>query len=373
MKNFSDTLTDWYEANKRDLPWRGTKDPYLIWVSEIILQQTRVAQGHDYYRRFVRRFPDVFSLARADEDEVMKYWQGLGYYSRARHLHEAARSMAEAGGFPATYEGVRALKGVGDYTAAAICSFAYDMPCAAVDGNVYRVLSRWLGIGTPIDTAEGKKVFAEAAREMMDRARPSLYNQAIMDFGALVCTPASPDCLSCPLADGCAALQKGLTASLPTKRHKTKVSDRYLNYIYVRKGDRTFIHKRDEDDIWRNLYEPPLIETEREWTEEELYASPRFQGFFPADERPTVRLVRSGVRHVLTHRVIHANFYEVVLPEGSTAFSEYQEVSVEDLYKFAVPRLVNQFFSLILTPDFKKDTENVSKQSHLDRERGQGT
>ena len=351
MENFSEKIIDWYKENGRDLPWRNTKNPYLIWISEIILQQTRVAQGYDYYRRFVERFPDVFALAAADEDEVMKYWQGLGYYSRARNLHAAARSMAAAGGFPVTYAGVRALKGVGEYTAAAICSFAYGMPYAVVDGNVYRVLSRWLGIDTPIDSTEGKKMFARAADELLDRDRPALYNQAIMDFGALQCTPASPDCLFCPLNDSCVARQKGLVGSLPVKQHKTKVSNRYFNYIYVRMGAHTFIHKRSGNDIWKNLYELPLIETDREWTEEELYASAPFREMLAGAEEPAVRLVRKGVKHVLSHRVIYANFYEVILPENSASFAKYQRISVQDLHKFAVSRLVNQFFSLILKPD----------------------
>ena len=226
MDNFGEILIKWYQDNKRDLPWRRTKNPYLIWISEIILQQTRVAQGYDYYQRFVKRFPDVFSLAAADEDEVMKYWQGLGYYCRARNLHAAARSMADAGGFPKTYKEVLALKGVGEYTAAAICSFAYGMPYAVVDGNVYRVLSRWLGIETPIDSAEGKRIFAEVAAELLDKAQPGIYNQAIMDFGALQCTPASPNCMFCPFVDTCVARQKGVVDTLPVKQHKTKVARR---------------------------------------------------------------------------------------------------------------------------------------------------
>lgn len=350
MENFSNILIDWYEENKRDLPWRRTEDPYLIWISEIILQQTRVVQGYDYYRRFVQRFPDVFALACAEEDEVMKYWQGLGYYSRARNLHAAAQSMAEAGGFPVTYEGVRALKGVGEYTAAAICSFAYGMPYAVVDGNVYRVLSRWLGIDTPIDSTEGKKMFALAAEELLDKKRPGLYNQAIMDFGALQCTPQAPNCMFCPLSDSCVARQKGLTDSLPVKQHKTKVTNRYFNYIYVRMGAHTFIRKRSGNDIWKNLYELPLIETDRELTEEEFYALPQFQELLAGVEQPAVRLVRQRVKHVLSHRVIYANFYEVVLPENSASFANYQKISIEDLHKFAVSRLVNQFFSLILKP-----------------------
>ena len=229
MNAFSRILLDWYAEHKRELPWRETKDPYRIWISEIILQQTRVAQGYEYFQRFVERFPDLVALAEADEDEVMKYWQGLGYYSRARNLHAAARSMN--GVFPRTYEGVRALKGVGDYTAAAICSIAYDMPYAVVDGNVYRVLSRYFGVETPIDSTQGKKLFASLAQEMLDEKHAALYNQAIMDFGAIQCTPQSPSCMFCPLADSCSALATGKVNLLPVKQHKTKTTDRYFTYI----------------------------------------------------------------------------------------------------------------------------------------------
>ncbi|WP_455671966.1 A/G-specific adenine glycosylase [Phocaeicola sp.] len=354
MNSFSKVLIDWYEENKRDLPWRNTKNPYLIWISEIILQQTRVAQGYDYYQRFVQRFPDVSTLAAAGEDEVLKYWQGLGYYSRARNLHAAARAMAEAGGFPVTYKEVLALKGVGEYTAAAICSFAYGMPYAVVDGNVYRVLSRWLGIDVPIDSTEGKKMFSEAADTLLDHDRPALHNQAIMDFGALQCTPVSPNCLFCPLADSCVARQKGLVDSLPVKQHKTKVTNRYFNYIYVRMGAHTtVINKRNANDIWKNLYELPLVETESEVPEEEFYALPQLQEMLAKEEQPVFRLVQKGIKHVLSHRVIYANFYEVTLPENSQSFAKYQRISVEDLHKFAVSRLVNQFFSLILKPKIK--------------------
>lgn len=354
MSGFADSLMAWYAENGRDLPWRNTTDPYRIWISEIILQQTRVAQGYDYYLRFVERFPDLFALAEADEDEVMKHWQGLGYYSRARNLHAAAKSMAEAGAFPTTYKEVLALKGVGEYTAAAICSFAYGMPYAVVDGNVYRVLSRWLGIDTPIDSAVGKKIFAEAAQELLDKSSPSLYNQAIMDFGALQCTPSSPDCFSCPLADSCVALQQGKVEMLPVKRNKTKVTDRYFNYIYVRMGDYTYIGKRQGDDIWKNLYELPLIETDKEFSEKDEELFEKLEELFGKVEGLSVRLVRKGVKHVLSHRVIHANFYEVVLPEGREVLKGYQKVLVEDLHKFAVPNLVSRFFSLILEPNIIK-------------------
>lgn len=375
MSEFADTLIDWYAINKRDLPWRETKDPYRIWISEIILQQTRVAQGYDYYIRFMERFPDVHALAEADEDEVMKYWQGLGYYSRARNLHAAARMIHEAGSFPTTYEGVLALKGVGEYTAAAICSFAYDMPRAVVDGNVYRVLSRWLGVETPIDSTVGKKMFAQVADELMDKARPALYNQAIMDFGALQCTPASPACLTCPLADSCVALAQQKVDLLPVKQHRTKVTDRFFNYIYVRAGGSTFLRKRTGNDIWKNLYEPVLVETDEDLSgkDEELFkklctvfekregekikregVSKKDEGELGSPEGVFFRPVRLGVRHVLSHRVIHANFYELCLPDDFDALEGYQKVPTEDLHKFAVSNLVYQFFSLILEPNNQK-------------------
>ena len=352
MSEFADKLIVWYEDNKRDLPWRDTKDPYRIWISEIILQQTRVAQGYDYFVRFMERFPDVFTLAQADEDEVMKYWQGLGYYSRARNLHAAARSMAENGGFPTTYQEVRALKGVGEYTAAAICSFAYDMPYAVVDGNVYRVLSRWMGIDTPIDSTLGKKLFAQVAQELMDPKRPALYNQAIMDFGALQCTPASPDCLFCPLADSCLALAKGKVDALPVKQHKTKVTSRFFNYIYVRtNGGDTFIRKRTGNDIWKNLYEPLLIESDTDLSENAEAFQRKLLDVLGGTPWIYLKPVKHGVKHVLSHRIIHANFYELGLSGDFGGLDGYQRVAEEDLHKFAVSNLVYQFFSLILEPN----------------------
>ena len=354
MSEFADKLIDWYKENKRELPWRNTKDPYLIWISEIILQQTRVAQGYDYFVRFIQRFPDVYTLAEAEEDEVLKYWQGLGYYSRARNLHAAACTMAASGGFPRTYQEVLSLKGVGEYTAAAICSFAYDMPCAVVDGNVYRVLSRWMGIDTPIDSTAGKKLFAQVADELLDRNRPALYNQAIMDFGALQCTPVSPGCLCCPLMDSCVALAEGKVDSLPVKMHKTKVTNRYFNYIYVRTGEYTYIRKRTGNDIWKNLYEPLLIETDTALSENTAAFVQKLQGVLKKRGDVFLRPVRRAVKHVLSHRVIHANFYELVLPDDFGPIEGYQKVLVEDLHKFAVSNLVYQFFSLILEPDNQK-------------------
>lgn len=339
--NFSSILINWYQEYKRELPWRESADPYLIWISEIILQQTRVAQGYDYFLRFIERFPDVASLAVAEEDEVMKYWQGLGYYSRARNLHAAARSMN--GVFPKTYSEVLALKGVGEYTAAAICSFAYGMPYAVVDGNVYRVLARYLGIDTPIDSAEGKKLFAALADELLDKAQPATYNQAIMDFGAMQCTPLSPNCMFCPLAETCSALSRGLISQLPVKQHKTKTTNRYFNYLYVRMGNYTFVHKRTGNDIWKNLFEFPLIETSKSVSEEAFLALPKLCSLFDKGEVPVIRSVCRDVKHVLSHRVIYANFYEVTLPEGSGSFSAYQRVRMEDLEQYAVSRLVHAY------------------------------
>lgn len=339
--NFSNTIEKWYQEYKRELPWRESADPYVIWISEIILQQTRFVQGYDYFMRFMKRFPDVATLAQADEDEVMKYWQGLGYYSRARNLHAAAKSMN--GVFPKTYPKVRALKGVGDYTAAAICSFAYNMPYAVVDGNVYRVLSRYLGIDTPIDSTEGKKLFAAVADELLDKKNPALYNQAIMDFGAIQCSPQSPNCMFCPLASGCSALAGGMVAQLPVKQHKTKTTNRYFNYIYVRMGAYTLINKRTGNDIWKNLFEFPLIETPEAVSEEEFPALPEFRAMFAEGETPIVRLVCRDVKHVLSHRVIYANFYMVDLPENSQSFTSYQKIKADELEQYAVSRLVHAF------------------------------
>ena len=327
--NFAKILLSWYQQNKRDLPWRHTRDPYLIWLSEIILQQTRVAQGLAYYMRFAARFPNPAVLAEADEDEVLKYWQGLGYYSRARNLHAAAKSMH--GVFPTTYEGVRALKGVGDYTAAAICSFAYQMPYAVLDGNVYRVLSRVFEIKTSIDTPAGKKAFAALAQNLLDKHHPDDYNQAIMDFGATVCTPVSPQCLLCPLAEQCQAHQHGRAETFPVKQQKNKVSERYFHYIYVEQAGNTWLHKRGPGDIWQNLYEPPLLET------------PDKNDPLPVTawlQKPA-RVVPS-VKHILSHRVIYADLWKVTLSPSWPTPEEFIRVPAKDVKKYAVSRLVQK-------------------------------
>lgn len=335
MLTLSSLLLSWYDHNKRDLPWRGGRDPYLIWLSEIILQQTRVAQGVGYYLRFAKRFPSPCALAEASEDEVLKLWQGLGYYSRARNLHAAAKSMN--GVFPHTYEGVRALKGVGDYTAAAICSIAYNMPYAVLDGNVYRVLSRVYGISTPIDSVFGKKEFLALAQKQLDLRRPGDYNQAIMDFGATVCTPQSPACLTCPLAGLCKARQENRVEQLPVKGQKTKVSARYFHYIYVEQGGDTWLHKRSAGDVWQNLYEPVLLETPE--PRADISALPGYKKLF---SRRVSTLAASPVKHVLSHRIIYADLYRVKIPPSVPVPPEFIRLPQDGVKKYAVSRLVQK-------------------------------
>lgn len=345
MKQFSELLLEWYAVHGRALPWREGHDPYRIWISEIILQQTRVSQGMAYFLRFMQRFPDVRTLAEAPADEVMKYWQGLGYYSRARNLHEAARSMQ--GVFPRTYEEVRALRGVGDYTAAAICSFAYGMPCAVVDGNVYRVLTRFFGITTPIDTAAGKREVEALAGKLLCKERPADYNQAIMDFGALQCVPQHPVCTDCPLAGGCQAYNEERVEAYPVKTRKTKVTDRYFHYFYVRAGAYTYLYRRTGNDIWRELFELPMIETPAACDTATLLASSRFRAWIAPGVSPVVRPLQQGVRHVLSHQVIHADFYELLLPPDTVSFSDAIRVPVEELERYAVPRLIQAFLQKV--------------------------
>ena len=340
MKDFSKILLNWYKIYKRPLPWRDTQDPYRIWISEIILQQTRVAQGYDYFLRFMQRFPDIDSLASAPEDEVLKYWEGLGYYSRARNLHAAAKSMN--GVFPSTYEGVLALKGVGEYTAAAICSFAYRMPYAVVDGNVYRVLARLFGIHTPTDSTEGKKQIAVLAQDLLDKKYPDDHNQAIMDFGATQCVPQSPNCKVCPFVKRCKAYAADEVEVLPIRTAKVQTSKRYFTYIYVRQGGYTWLRRRPAGDIWQGLYELPLLETAKATGAEELKKTDFWKKYFG---RKTPLLVQGPVKHVLSHRVIYAWFYEVELAAEKNLPATFIKVPVKDVKKYAFPRLVQKFLA----------------------------
>lgn len=345
MTDFASRLEAWYAEHGRQLPWRATSDPYRIWISEIILQQTRVAQGYDYYQRFIERFPTVEALAFAAQDDVMQQWEGLGYYSRARNLHAAARQVVQQGGFPQDYAGVRALKGVGDYTAAAICSFAYGLPHAVVDGNVYRVLSRFFGIATPIDTTAGKREFAALAQELLDARHPALYNQAIMDFGAVQCVPRSPQCVCCPLADACTAKAEGRVEEWPVKSKRTAVKERFFAYVIILEesasaGRSLYIHRRTEGDIWAGLYEPLLVETPRRAEMSEI---------IPEGYR--VLGAVEGLKHQLTHRTLWADAYLIMREgnaDGIALPEDFMKVSVDALARYAAPRLVNIIYERLL-------------------------
>ena len=322
--SFTTTILQWFQTNGRTLPWRETRDPYAIWLSEIILQQTRIEQGRPYWQRFMQRWPTVEALANATEDEVLREWQGLGYYSRARNLHTAAQQVVAMGGFPTTLEGIKALKGVGDYTAAAIGSIAFDLPAAVVDGNVYRVLSRYFGIDTPINTTVGKKEFTELAQDLLlpalnrEGKGAGLFNQAMMDFGATQCTPSSPNCPSCPLADSCVALREGRISELPVKQNTLKIKERHLTYVYIRCKGQTALHRRPAGDIWQGLYEP--------WLAEEVPCG--------------AVLLRQRVKHVLTHRILYADFYLWDPAERPSLPEDYFWIPEADIDNYGVPRLI---------------------------------
>jgi len=346
MHPFSQKIIFWYEHNKRDLPWRNTRDPYLIWLSEIILQQTRVDQGMSYYLKFVGEFPTVKQLAKADNEKVMKLWQGLGYYSRARNLHTTAKIilLEHKGVFPKEFETILALKGVGEYTAAAIASFAYNKPYAVVDGNVYRVLSRVFDISTPIDSTQGKKEFNHLAGELLDKNKPAIYNQAIMEFGAMQCKPINPYCAVCPLNTMCLAYSKKLVAELPVKSKKTKVRDRYFNYIVLNYKGKIAINKRGEKDIWTNLYDFPNIETNKEVSEDDFLLSDEWNEFIKKNVF-RVKSISPTYKHILSHQKIYARFWEI---DCKTAFNKLLPATAiiikeKDIQSIAVPRLIENY------------------------------
>jgi len=345
MNIYSQKIISWYAENKRDLPWRDISDPYRIWISEIILQQTRVNQGLNYYLRFVERFPNVHELAVADEDEVLKYWQGLGYYSRARNLHKAAKKIKteHAGEFPKTHKEMLNLSGIGEYTAAAIASFAYNQPYAVVDGNVFRVLSRLFAIETPIDSGNGKREFSQLAQELLSKTEPALHNQAMMEFGALHCVPQSPDCANCPLQAQCRAFELGLVSQFPRKSQKTKLTNRYFNYLFVHSGGNTFLQKRTGNDIWKNLYEFLLIESDRLLTENELIENADFQKLFSNIEQVEIKNFSKPKKHVLSHRNIFAQFISINISNENDFLQQFAKTPINEVEKFAVSRLTEMF------------------------------
>ena len=375
---FANTIISWFRENGRALPWRETKNPYAIWLSEIILQQTRIAQGWEYWERFMAQYPTVEDLAAAHEDEVLKLWQGLGYYSRARNLHTAAKQIVALGHFPDTLEGIKQLKGVGDYTAAAIGSFAFDIPAAVVDGNVYRVLARYFGIDTPINSTQGKKEFAALAQSLLPSSKSSdflslssasdslsssspvaAYNQAMMDFGAIQCTPQSPKCLLCPLAETCEAMRSNRVAELPVKQKTLKVKTRHLSYIYIRCKGETAIHRRGEGDIWQGLWEPFNASDITEATASIASALPspssaktspsptKFSPFkselaasLHLSNADGLQLLAQDVKHVLTHRILLADFYLLETEARPQLPDDYIWIKEEEIEDYGIPRLI---------------------------------
>jgi A/G-specific adenine glycosylase len=338
-------LIDWYEANKRDLPWRNTSDPYLIWVSEIILQQTRIDQGIDYYYRFVEKFPDVHSLADSKIEEVLKIWQGLGYYTRARNMHATARFIKSHnnGIFPNTYQELLTLKGIGPYTAAAIASFAFGERTPVVDGNVERVIARLYKVYETINTSAGKKKFSSYALDFMNDQSPALFNQAIMEIGALICNPQNPLCDECPLAVNCVALKEHLIQQLPVKNKKVKIRHRYFNYLIINLNESLYLIQRLQKDIWNSLYEFPLIETNKKINKKTIQESTQWQAFF-SNKAFTIDKVSEPVEHQLSHQKIHAVFYHIHLNEPLTGLGKnYQLIPFNKLKEFAIPRLIDRY------------------------------
>lgn len=341
MDVFLHNIYNWYTKNRRNLPWRETTDPYKIWLSEIILQQTRVDQGISYYERFTERFPAISDLANASEDEVLKLWQGLGYYSRARNLHQTAKNVVQNfhGRFPETYREMLSLKGIGPYTAAAIASIAFDLPHPALDGNIYRVLARYFGIFDSPATGKGKKVFEHLARELMPEKNAGFHNQALMEFGALQCVPKSPDCVNCPVPESCFAASHQKVADLPVKAKKTKQRNRFFYYYYIESEKNTWLEKRTGDDIWKNLYQFPLLESENELNEKEILGKiPTFLN----GTRFNIKSISDIVKHQLSHQIIFGRLVHAEVDEDLNLKNGFIPVQHQKIHDFAIPRLVER-------------------------------
>lgn len=344
MNNFSVTIISWYQINKRDLPWRDTTNPYYIWLSEIILQQTRVDQGLPYYIKFVAAFPTIHDLAGASQDEVLRLWQGLGYYSRGRNLHFTANQVVRdfGGVFPNNYDDLLKLKGVGNYTAAAIASFCWNQKKAVVDGNVYRVLARYFGIESDISLTNTQKDFQNLANELLNTKKPGLHNQSIMEFGALQCVPKQPNCMSCPLQSTCIAFSNKMVEILPIKTKKVKIKSRYFNYIVVKWNHQTFIKRRLAGDIWEGLYEFPLIETDIEIDEKSMLDSQEFNSIL-SNSNYKITSVSSQVKHQLTHQTIFCKFFNIEVDKMAN-LKGFESVLWSDLENYPKPILIQRFY-----------------------------
>jgi len=341
-------LIAWYEIHRRNLPWRDTENPYLIWVSEIILQQTRVVQGLEYYHRFVEAYPDIFSLARANIDDVLKIWQGLGYYSRARNMHDAAKYLVKLyhGKFPERYDGLITIKGIGDYTASAIASLAFGQAVPVIDGNVNRVISRLYGIGQPINKPAGQKAIRAHAEMLMVHDDPATFNQAIMEFGALQCVPKNPDCSKCIFNRDCIAFQTAMVDRLPVKLNTVKMNTRYFHYFHVNFGNSIYLRRRIVGDIWAGLYEFPMIETGAETGLKELISHPSWQSYFDG-QTPLVESVSSELIHRLTHRILKIRFYKIIVNQPISG-QDLIEIPTANIDRYAVPKVIDNYFSKIL-------------------------
>lgn len=345
---FRQQLQAWAQTIDRPLPWKGSKNAYFIWLSEILLQQTRAEQGLPYYEKFVQAFPTVSDLAAADEDTVLKLWQGLGYYARARNLHFTAKEIVQQHGgiFPQTYEKIRKLKGIGDYTAAAIASFGFDLPYAVVDGNVYRVLARLLDEATPIDTPAGKKLFSEWAQTLLDPLAPAAHNQAIMDFGAIHCRPQKPLCTTCPLASRCRAFAQKTVAELPKKSKKIAKKNRFLYYFIFEWQGKTFLRRRSKGDIWEGLYDFPSLEMDFYTdTPETLLAAAQAEPNFPTAFK--ISSLSQPFRQTLTHQQLTAVFVRTILTQSpdTELFKNYISVPFDQIQNFASPRIISDYWT----------------------------
>ncbi len=340
----SNTLIQWYKINARKLPWRDTKDPYKIWLSEIILQQTRVEQGLPYYMNFVEKYPQLDDLANAREEEILRLWQGLGYYSRARNLHKAAQIVAEKFNsfFPNSYIDLLTIKGIGPYTAAAIASFAFDLPHAVVDGNVFRVLSRLFGISTDIASTRGKKEFEQLANSILPEKKAALHNQAIMEFGALQCTPGKPDCINCPLNNNCYAFAHNAQDRLPVKIKKVKVKTRHFNYLLLGKGTQLAMNKRTSNDIWKNMYEFPLVESDKELSTSEMMTEVH-KLIGDTNKNVFFRPPHKAPKHILSHQKIFATFWTIETDDQIKIQGPYSYLDLDAIKDLPKPVLINNY------------------------------
>lgn len=342
LKQQGSIIARWYKNHHRDLPWRKTNDPYLIWVSEIILQQTRVEQGLPYYLRFISEFPNVQTLAKAPEDDILHLWQGLGYYSRARNMHQAAKVIMEEhrGTFPSKYVDIRNLKGIGDYTAAAIASFAFGLPYTAVDGNVLRVIARINGISDDINKLSTKKSISALAYEMMDKHDPATFNQSMMEFGATLCKPKQTPCEKCPLQDQCMAFRNGMVNVLPVKKNQIKVRNRYFHYLVLGNNQSITIKQRSEKDIWQNLWDFPMIEDTSRLKEKDLLE--RIHHTIQTVDSINIWYTSPEIKHKLSHQLLHITFHFINIDTMETR-EGWKEININQISDYAFPEVINKY------------------------------